>query len=150
MTTTGQQPAITGNVLFYSQPEPLSPELHGKIGLRRMDRPFGFASQTNVVPLTVGEFPIAGINYPIIFAGERYQPLARRIAAHGVPAGQQAFRDYASTLIAWQRLPYLDPGLPLELLPADWSGVTTGHLFAELNGHLHEPALRHAVSVIHA
>src|SRR5450759_3942221 len=42
---------------------------------------------------------------------ERYQPLARRIAAHGVPAG---------------------------------------HLFAELNGHLHEPALRHAVSVIHA
>jgi len=81
---------------------------------------------------------------------ERYQPLARRIAAHGVPAGQQAFRDYASTLIAWQRLPYLDPGLPLELLPADWSGVTAGHLFAELNGHLHEPALRHAVSVIHA
>jgi hypothetical protein len=72
-----QTPAeFTGNVLFYSKPEPLSRELHGKIGLRRMDRPFGFASQTNVVPLTVGEFPLAGINYPIIFAGERYQPLA--------------------------------------------------------------------------
>jgi phenylacetic acid degradation operon negative regulatory protein len=81
---------------------------------------------------------------------ERYQPLAQRIAAHGVPAGRQAFRDYASTLIAWQRLPYLDPGLPLELLPAGWSGVTAGQVFAELNGHLHKPALRHAVSVIHA
>jgi len=67
---------FSGNVLFYSKPEPLSRELHGKIGLKRMDRPFGFASQTNVVPLTVGEFPVAGLSYPIIFAGERYQPLA--------------------------------------------------------------------------
>jgi hypothetical protein len=29
-----------------------------------------------VVPLTVAEFPVAGLSYPIIFAGERYQPLA--------------------------------------------------------------------------
>ena len=72
-----QTPAeFTGNVLFYSQPEPLSRELHGKIGLRRMERPFDFASKTNVVPLTVGEFPLAGLSYPIIFAGERHQPLA--------------------------------------------------------------------------
>jgi hypothetical protein len=67
---------FSGNVLFYSKPEPLSRELHGKIGLRRMDRPFGFAATTNVVPLTVGEFPVAGLSYPIIFAGDRYQPLA--------------------------------------------------------------------------
>ena len=67
---------FSGNVLFYSRPEPLSRELHGKIGLRRMDKPFGFASTTNVVPLTVGEFQMAGLSYPIIFAGERYQPLA--------------------------------------------------------------------------
>jgi hypothetical protein len=68
--------AFSGNVLFYSKPEPLSRELHGKIGLRQMDRPFGFASGTNVVPLTVGEFGVAALSYPIIFAGERYQPLA--------------------------------------------------------------------------
>ena len=67
---------FSGNVLFYVKPEPLSRELHSKIGLKRMDRPFGFAAQTNVVPLTVGEFPMAGLSYPIIFAGERYQPLA--------------------------------------------------------------------------
>jgi hypothetical protein len=78
VNTTQLPPAaeFSGNVLFYSKPEPLSRELHGKIGLRRMDRPFGFAAKTNVVPLTVGEFPVAGISYPIIFAGERYQPLA--------------------------------------------------------------------------
>ncbi|HZZ86696.1 MAG TPA: SapC family protein [Caulobacteraceae bacterium] len=78
VNTTQLPPAaeFSGNVLFYSKPEPLSRELHGKIGLKRMDRPFGFAANTNVVPLTVGEFPVAGISYPIIFAGERYQPLA--------------------------------------------------------------------------
>ena len=27
------------------------------------------------------------------------------------------------------RLPYLDPGLPLEHLPADWSGIEAGALF---------------------
>jgi hypothetical protein len=67
---------FSGNVLFYSKPEPLSRELHGKIGLRRVEKPFGFAAKTNVVPLTVGEFPMAALSYPIIFAGERYQPLA--------------------------------------------------------------------------
>jgi hypothetical protein len=67
---------FSGNVLFYSKPEPLSRELHGKIGLRRVEKPFGFAAKTNVVPLTVGEFAMAALSYPIIFAGERYQPLA--------------------------------------------------------------------------
>jgi hypothetical protein len=67
---------FSGNVLFYSKPEPLSRDLHGKIGLRRMDKPFGFAAGSNVVPLTVAEFAMAGLSYPIIFAGDRYQPLA--------------------------------------------------------------------------
>ena len=78
---------FSGNVLFYSKPEPLSRELHSKIGLRRMDRPFDFATKTNVVPLTVGEFPMAGISYPIIFAGERHQPLA----VMGVNQGNNLF-----------------------------------------------------------
>ena len=32
---------ISGNVLFYSKPEPLSPELHKGLGVQRMDGPFG-------------------------------------------------------------------------------------------------------------
>jgi hypothetical protein len=77
--TTPPQPPVaefSGNVLFYSKPEPLSRELHAKIGLRRVDKPFSFAAKSNVVPLTVGEFPMAALSYPVIFAGERYQPLA--------------------------------------------------------------------------
>jgi hypothetical protein len=78
---------LTGNVLFYSKPEPLSREAHGKLGLKRLDRPFSFAAGSNVVPITVSEFPVAGICYPIIFAGERYQPLA----VMGVAAGTNLF-----------------------------------------------------------
>jgi len=70
------RPDITGAVLFYSKPEPLSRDTHAKLGLRRMDKPFGFAAASHVVPLTVTEFQVAGLSYPIIFAGEKYQPLA--------------------------------------------------------------------------
>lgn len=67
---------ISGNVLFYSRPEPLSAETHKDIGLRRVEKPFAFAEASHVVPLTVTEFPQAALSCPIIFAGEQYQPLA--------------------------------------------------------------------------
>ncbi|MGZ6038050.1 MAG: SapC family protein [Phenylobacterium sp.] len=87
MTTTGQQPAITGNVLFYSQPEPLSPEMHGKIGVKNMEGPFGFAKAGHAVPLTVGEFPSAVATGPIIFMGEEKLP----ILVMGLNAGDNMF-----------------------------------------------------------
>jgi len=66
---------ITGNVLFYSNPEPLNRDAHGKLGVKRMDGPFGFARTGHVVPLTVGEFGVAAVTGPIIFVGEEKTPL---------------------------------------------------------------------------
>jgi phenylacetic acid degradation operon negative regulatory protein len=60
------------------------------------------------------------------------------------PAPARAFTAYVPMLTAWRRLPYLDPGIPLELLPAAWPGVHAGDLFAELDGRLREPAAEHA------
>ena len=37
-----------------------------------------------------------------------------------------AFADYVRTLTAWRRLPFLDPGLPAELLPEGWNGLQCG------------------------
>jgi len=85
MTTNA--PAITGNVLFYSQPEPLSPEQHGKMGVKSMDGPFGFAKVGHAVPLTVGEFPPAALTGPIIFVGDEKMP----IAVMGLSAGENMF-----------------------------------------------------------
>jgi len=89
MTTTAQPGLgqITGNVLFYSQPEPLSPEMHGKLGVKRMDGPFAFAKAGHAIPLTVGEFPLAAVTGPIIFVGDEKLP----IAVMGLNAGENMF-----------------------------------------------------------
>jgi hypothetical protein len=78
MATTAQPDngQISGSVLFYSKPEPLSNETHANLGLRRIDRPFAFAADAQAVPVTVTEFGVAALSYPVIFAGERKQPLA--------------------------------------------------------------------------
>ena len=85
--TTPANAGISGTVLFYKQPEPLSPELHGKIGVKNMDGPFGFAKEGHAIPLTVGEFPAAAMTGPIIFVGEDKMP----ISVMGLNAGQNMF-----------------------------------------------------------
>jgi phenylacetic acid degradation operon negative regulatory protein len=72
-----------------------------------------------------------------------------RLRARSDPAPDQAFRAYVPMLTAWRRLPYLDPGLPLEHLPGDWAGVRAERLFAELDHLLREPADTHARAVLH-
>lgn len=75
MTDTTNSP-LEGNVLFYSNPEPLDPALHGGLGVNPTDKPYAFVAQTNVVPLTVTEFAPAALSYPIIFTGDQRQPVA--------------------------------------------------------------------------
>jgi phenylacetic acid degradation operon negative regulatory protein len=50
-------------------------------------------------------------------------------------------------LTDWRRLPYLDPGLPAELLPADWTGVRAADLFFALRERLEEPARAYVSTV---
>lgn len=78
---------LSGNVLFYSQPEPLNAEHHAKLGLVSVEKPFGFAKAGHVIPLTVGEFAQAALSFPIIFAGPDRIPLA----VMGLNAGDNLF-----------------------------------------------------------
>lgn len=73
----------------------------------------------------------------------RYRPLLGPVTS---PAA--AFGAYVPMLTQWRRLPYLDPGIPLALLPSDWIGVTAGDLFTDLNRALSGPAAKHAHEVI--
>jgi phenylacetic acid degradation operon negative regulatory protein len=61
---------------------------------------------------------------------------------------REAFRDYLRVLTRWRRLPFIDPGLPLEALPRDWPGEAAWHLFLEARGALEPGAVRHARSVL--
>jgi phenylacetic acid degradation operon negative regulatory protein len=59
----------------------------------------------------------------------------------------QAFADYVRVLTAWRRLPFLDPGLPQELLPADWDGARAAELFGQLQDRLSDLAREHVFAV---
>ncbi|WP_447646994.1 PaaX family transcriptional regulator C-terminal domain-containing protein [Nocardioides zeae] len=56
-----------------------------------------------------------------------------------------AFADYVRALTAWRRFPYLDPGLPADLLPQGWSGTRAADTFFELRRLLAGPAHDFAV-----
>lgn len=62
--------------------------------------------------------------------------------------GRAAFVDYIPMFTRWRRLPYLDPGLPLELLPNGWNGQVAGALFASLRNLIGPLAHRHVEDLI--
>lgn len=76
MEATPVNGQITGNVVMYGRPEPLSVEAHGDLGLNRSETPFRFARTANAVPLHVTEFGPASLCYPVIFGGQQLLPLA--------------------------------------------------------------------------
>jgi phenylacetic acid degradation operon negative regulatory protein len=63
---------------------------------------------------------------------------------------QAAFRDYLTALTVWRRLPFLDPGLPVEVVGEDWAGERAGRLFSELRKEWAGPAERHAQETLSA
>ncbi|GAM98486.1 sapC-like S-layer protein [alpha proteobacterium U9-1i] len=73
MTTGGQ---TLGQILFYRQLEPLSVEKHRGLGVSQVANPFSFLADTHLVPLTVDEFGLAAVCYPIIFDTQSKTPLA--------------------------------------------------------------------------
>jgi hypothetical protein len=80
---------LTGSAPLYTRVEPLSVERHGKLGVKRLAAPFGFASNIHFVPLLLPEFPAASGSYPIIFAGDDKVPLA----VMGITPGENLFFD---------------------------------------------------------
>ena len=78
---------LTGQVLLYNKPEPLSLDLHRGLGMNRTENPFAFAAGVHMMPLTVTEFANAALSFPIIFVGEERQP----VAVMGLREGENLF-----------------------------------------------------------
>jgi phenylacetic acid degradation operon negative regulatory protein len=57
------------------------------------------------------------------------------------------FAHWVRALTAWRRLPYRDPGLPVELLPADWPAARATTLFEGLRATLAAPAAAFVASL---
>lgn len=86
-TPEGQGPELSGNVLFYKKPEPLSIENHRALGVKRIDQPFGFLREAHAVPVTVSEFGLAAGSFPVIFVGSDKTP----VSVMGIQQGQNLF-----------------------------------------------------------
>ncbi|MEY9852121.1 phenylacetic acid degradation operon negative regulatory protein [Leifsonia sp. EB41] len=63
---------------------------------------------------------------------------------------RDAFALWIRLLDEWRVIPYRDPGLPAEALPADWPGAASAALFARLNAALAGPALAFAAGTARA
>jgi phenylacetic acid degradation operon negative regulatory protein len=73
--------------------------------------------------------------WPLSEIGAGYNAFLERFASAPVPAsGYDAFVNQVRLVHEWRRFPFLDPDLPGELLPRNW----TGYRAAELFHHLHE------------
>lgn len=76
-----------------------------------------------------------------------YEPLLTQWRRKRRPDDEAAFADYVRVLTHWRRLPYLDPGLPVELLPPNWRGSRAADIFFGLR-RLLEPAAHHHAAAI--
>jgi phenylacetic acid degradation operon negative regulatory protein len=59
---------------------------------------------------------------------------------------RSAFRDYISLVAEWRRLPFLDPGLPPEVLPGGWEGEKAKWIYFTLLGRIDELAMEYVKS----
>jgi phenylacetic acid degradation operon negative regulatory protein len=64
------------------------------------------------------------------------------------PPDGPPLRSWVYAVTEWRRLPYLDPGLPADLLPADWPGGRAVALVRALRDRLERPAARHAAAIL--
>ena len=75
------------------------------------------------------------------------------VAAHE-PVGTEplddraAFAAYLRLLSHWRRLPFMDPGLPEELLPPEWPGAEAREVFARGREVLEPRGRRHVMATI--
>ncbi len=62
-------------------------------------------------------------------------------------SAEQAFVAYVRAVDSWRVIPYVDPGLPLELLPVGWPGRETTELFMALRRRHVHAATEHVAAV---
>jgi hypothetical protein len=79
--------SVSGNVMFYKNPQPLNKDKHKKFGVKPMEKPFQFMADQHFLPITAPEFGAAAASFPIIFAGEERTPLA----VMGIRTGENLF-----------------------------------------------------------
>jgi hypothetical protein len=122
MTTAGGGQQTLGTILFYRQLEPLSIEKHRSLGVSQIANPFSFLAETHLVPLTVDEFGLAAVCYPIIFDTQTKTPLA----VMGLRPGMNVFLGSDGSLDPEVYLPAFARRYPFLPIVAGGEGASNG------------------------
>ncbi|MEU6256747.1 PaaX family transcriptional regulator C-terminal domain-containing protein [Streptomyces sp. NPDC047043] len=78
-----------------------------------------------------------------------WSPVLRSVSRPGsVTEPGDAFALHTLALEQWMRFPYLDPGLPAELLPAGWQGEAAQEVAHELRERFEALAFEYVASVV--
>lgn len=106
-----------------------------------------FTAQTGTL---VRDRELAGRCWDLARIDRAYAEFARRHRRRtGRPVtDHEAFVARTHLVHDYRKFPFVDPDLPRELLPADWSGAEAHAVFAGLYEDLREPAVRHFESVL--
>jgi phenylacetic acid degradation operon negative regulatory protein len=128
-------------------PRRLRPELESALsraGLldytERFDVSYGGVEASRRLARKCWDLPGLGLMYSRFVA--RWEPVLDRWFDGRADAAQRAaFRDYVGLVSDWRRLPFLDPGLPMEILPPDWEGEKAKWIYFDLIGRVDALAL---------
>ena len=90
-----------GSMFLYTEPQLLSVEEHGHLGLKSSDRPYDFVRNIRVVPLAAAEISTAQKFYPVIFSDIKEPAL---LAVVGVDEDRNLFVDDNGQ---WDRATYV-------------------------------------------
>jgi phenylacetic acid degradation operon negative regulatory protein len=74
---------------------------------------------------------------------QRYEDFIDEFTGLNPAAGEDALRAQTRLVHEWRRFPFLDPRLPAQLLPENWSGAKAADLFHARHADWHPAAQRH-------
>ncbi|MEI7055737.1 PaaX family transcriptional regulator C-terminal domain-containing protein [Nocardioides sp. CCNWLW239] len=103
----------------------------------------GYQGTQDLTELLYNSWDLAAIDQSYRDFITAHSDLSGRLE-RAAPSGQEAFVTYLGIVSQWRKLPFRDPGLPLEVLAPDWSAPAATALFERLVDVLEKPALAHA------
>jgi phenylacetic acid degradation operon negative regulatory protein len=84
------------------------------------DVAYVFAGEIGELGVTVEKLVQSAWDWQLI--EHEYDSILKRVAAQRPRTPQSTFLAHCGLIQEWQQLPFIDPGLPRELQPADWRG----------------------------
>lgn len=105
-----------------------------------------YVAGADLQALVARTWDLRGIDASYSAFVERFSDTAALVGSSQAIPSARAFTSYVALVDQWRRLPFRDPGLPSDLLPANWSGGDALALFERLVAQLEGKALAHAAA----